>query len=129
MSQQTPYQMLGEDGIRRLVDIFYDITDSAPEAEAVRAMHGDDTTEIRSKLADYLNGWLGGPHHYHQKYGTVCLTEPHAHYHIGPQARDQWLWCMEQALQQTGASDALRDLLKQPMFGIADAVRNQDGDQ
>ena len=129
MSQQTPYQMLGEDGIRRLVDIFYDIMDSAPEAEAVRAMHGDDTTEIRSKLADYLNGWPGGPHHYHQKYGTVCLTEPHAHYHIGPQARDQWLWCMEQALQQTGASDALRDLLKQPMFGIADAVRNQDGDQ
>ena len=36
----TPYDLLGgEDGIRRLVDRFYDLMDTAPEAATVRALH------------------------------------------------------------------------------------------
>jgi len=124
---QTPYQILGEDGIRRLTSAFYDIMDELPEAAGLRAMHARDLSPMKDKLADYLIGWMGGPPLYADKYGTVCMTSPHEPYHIGPQERDQWLLCMDRALQQIGASDELVAMLKIPMFRIADAIRNKDG--
>ena len=124
---QTPFQILGEQGIRELTSAFYDIMDSLPEAAGVRAMHAADLAPMKEKLAEYLIGWMGGPPLYAQKYGTVCMTEPHEHYHIGPEERDQWLLCMHKALVQTGASDELVEMLRQPLFRIADAIRNREG--
>ncbi len=125
--QQTPYQLLGEDGIQHLVNTFYDIMDSLPEAAGVRAMHADDLSTMKIKLAEYLTGWMGGPPVYAQKYGSVCMTSPHEFYHIGPDERDQWLLCMDKALAQTGASEELVAMLKMPLFRIADAIRNREG--
>ena len=124
---QTPYQILGEDGIRQLTNTFYDIMDSLPEAAGLRAMHAKDLSAMKEKLADYLIGWMGGPPLYANKYGTVCMTTPHEPYHIGPAERDQWLLCMDKALEQTGASEELIKMLKIPLFRIADAVRNKQG--
>ena len=124
---QTPYQILGEDGIRDLTDAFYDIMDEDPEAAKLRAMHAADLTPMKARLAEYLTGWMGGPPRYAKKYGTVCMTEPHAPFHIGPQERDQWLLCMDKALARIGASDELVQMLKMPMFRIADAIRNREG--
>ena len=126
-SAQTPYQILGEEGIRELTGVFYDLMDTLPEASELRAMHAEDLGPMKIKLAEYLTGWMGGPPRYADKYGTVCMTTPHEPYHIGPRERDQWLLCMDKALEQTGASDELVDMLKVPMFRIADAVRNKDG--
>ncbi|MFT5482615.1 MAG: hemoglobin [Halieaceae bacterium] len=126
MNQQTPYQLLGEDGIRQLSHAFYDAMDELPQAATVRAMHAASLTDIKQKLFEYLVGWMGGPPLYAEKTGTVCLTEPHRPYAIGPVERDQWLLCMERALESTEASDELRQLLKEPLFRIADTVRNQD---
>lgn len=125
--QKTPYQLFGEQGIRDLVCAFYDIMDTLPEAAGVRAMHAQDLGPMKEKLAEYLIGWMGGPPLYADKYGTVCMTEPHEHYHIGPAERDQWLMCMDRALEQTGASDEVVEMLKIPMFRIADTVRNREG--
>lgn len=125
---QTPYQLLGGDaGIRKLAETFYDVMDELPEAEEIRHMHGESLVDIKEKLYEYLSGWLGGPHHYHQKYGTVCLTSPHKPYAIGPSHRDQWLMCMDEALRRVDASDEVKAMLKDPMFRIADAIRNTDG--
>ena len=124
---QTPYNILGEDGIRELTNAFYDIMDSLPEMADLRAMHARDLAPMKEKLAEYLTGWMGGPPLYADKYGTVCMTSPHEPYHIGPEERDQWLLCMDKALQQTGASEELVQMLKVPMFRIADAVRNKEG--
>jgi hemoglobin len=124
---QTPYQILGEDGIRRLTNTFYDIMDALPEAAGLRAMHAENLSPMKEKLAEYLTGWMGGPPRYGDKYGTVCMTTPHEPYHIGPEERDQWLLCMDKALEETGASEELVDMLKIPMFRIADAVRNKEG--
>ncbi len=125
---QTPYELLGgETGVRRLADTFYDVMDELPEAEAIRKMHAESLVDVKQKLFEYLSGWLGGPHHYHKKHGTVCLTKPHKPYAIGPAERDQWLLCMDETLRRIGASEQLKAMLKQPMFGIADAIRNTDG--
>ena len=124
---QTPYNILGEEGIRELTNAFYDIMDRLPEMADLRAMHARDLAPMKDKLAEYLTGWMGGPPLYADKYGTVCMTSPHEPYHIGPEDRDQWLLCMDKALQQTGASEDLVQMLKVPMFRIADAVRNKEG--
>ncbi len=124
---QTPFQILGEDGIRDLCNAFYDIMDTLPEAADIRAMHADDLSPMKEKLTMYLTGWMGGPPLYADKYGTVCMTEPHEPYHIGPEERDQWLLCMDKALEAIGAGDELVEMLKVPMFRVADAVRNKEG--
>ena len=126
-SEKTPFQILGEEGIQQLAAAFYDIMDTLPEAAGIRAMHAADLTPMKTKLAQYLTGWMGGPPRYAEEYGTVCMTTPHEHFHIGPTERDQWLLCMDKALQQCGASEELVQLLKVPMFRIADAIRNKQG--
>lgn len=55
------------------------------------------------------------------------MTEPHEPFHIGPEERDMWLHCMDLALLEIGASATLIDMLKVPLFRIADAVRNKEG--
>ena len=124
---QTPFQLLGESGIRELTSAFYDIMDSDPAFARLRGMHADDLAPMKEKLAEYLIGWMGGPPLYARKYGTVCMTEPHEPYHIGPGERDQWLACMDKALTRVEASDELLAMLKVPLFRIADAVRNREG--
>lgn len=123
---QTPYQLMGEQGIRDLAAAFYDIMDTLPEAAGIRAMHAPDLAPMKTKLADYLIGWMGGPPLYAAKHGTVCMTEPHEPYHIGPAERDQWLQCMDLALARCGADEAVLAMLKVPLFRIADAVRNRE---
>ncbi|WP_255399748.1 hypothetical protein [Oceanicoccus sp. KOV_DT_Chl] len=61
MSAQTPYQILGEDGIRQLADAFYDVMDEQPQAETIRHMHAANLDLIKQKLCEYLTGWMGGP--------------------------------------------------------------------
>lgn len=126
MSNKTPYQLLGEEKIIELAHAFYDVMDELEEAKDIRKMHGEDLTEIKEKLADYLTGWMGGPPKYHDKHGTVCLTDPHEHYHIGPAERDQWLLCMDKALERVNASEEVVNMLKVPMQRIAEAVKNRN---
>jgi hemoglobin len=125
--RQTPYEMLGgEEGIRKLADAFYDAMDDPTDVQEIRDMHAANLDEIKEKLFEYLSGWLGGPRLYVEKYKSVCLTEPHAPYAIGPKERDQWLVCMDDALERIGTDDELKELLKKPFFMIADTVRNQE---
>jgi len=129
MSITSPYDALGgEQGIRQLCREFYLAMDALPEAEHIRRMHSESLVEVEEKLFEYLSGWLGGPPLYSKKYGRICLTEPHEPYAIGPNARDQWLLCMDVALDKVGASEELKEIMKQPLFGIANAVRNKDED-
>ncbi|SFQ10864.1 hemoglobin [Geopseudomonas sagittaria] len=123
----TPYQLLGgEDGVRRLCEAFYDCMEQLPEAADIRRMHGEDLSGIRQKLFEFLSGWLGGPHLYAQKYGSICMTGPHRPFAIGPKERDQWLLCMDRALEQVGASEEVKAMLKQPLQAIADMIRNRE---
>ena len=101
MSEATPYEIIGrEDGVRALAGAFYEAMDELEAAEEVRNMHAANLDLIKEKLFEYLNGWLGGPHLYKDKYGTICLTDPHQPYPIGEAQRDQWIACWEPALEK-----------------------------
>ena len=124
--QPTPYAMLGGDaGVQRLVDRFYDLMETAPYAKTIRAMHGADLGPMRERLFYFLSGWLGGPNLFFDKRPGVCIRSAHAPFTIGEEERDAWLRCMREALEETGASEEVRQLLEGPFFRIADLFRTQ----
>ncbi|MBT7333283.1 MAG: group II truncated hemoglobin [Gammaproteobacteria bacterium] len=123
---QTPYEILGDQGIKALVKAFYEVMDTHPAAKEIRAMHAENLEPVKSKLVSFLVGWMGGPPVYLAVTGTVCLTDPHAAFHIGPRQTEQWLLCMDEALIKVNASQELKEMLKLPMEHIANTVRNQD---
>ena len=125
-SVQTHYDALGgDDGIRRIVDRFYDLMDTAPEAIHVRALHAASLKVSREKLRLFLTGWTGGPQLYVEKFGHPMLRQRHFPFAIGSVARDEWLWCMERALTEHAMPDDLRAYLTQRLQALAEHMRNQ----
>ncbi len=122
----TPYDLIGrEEGVKALAAAFYQAMDEMEEVESVRSMHAANLDLIQQKLFEYLNGWLGGPHLYKDKYGTICLTEPHQPYPIGEDQRDQWMACWERALERINAPDEFRNMTREPIFRMASFLMNQ----
>lgn len=122
---RSPYDILGDEGIRDLVGAFYDVMDESPDAARIRAMHAADLGPMRSMLTAFLTQWMGGPPVYQALRGSMCLTGAHMPYAIGPAERDMWLACMDRALERIGASEALTTMLREPLRRVADAVRNR----
>ena len=124
----TPYEQLGgEDGIRRLVDRFYDLMDTAPEAATVRALHAASLRASREKLRLFMTGWTGGPALYVERFGHPRLRMRHFPFAIGERERDEWLWCMDRAIAEHAMPDALRAQLRERLHALADHMRNQPG--
>ncbi|MBN8777669.1 group II truncated hemoglobin [Thiomonas arsenitoxydans] len=122
----TPYQRLGgAEGVRRLVDHFYDLMDLEPQYVDLRAMHPTNSEETREKLYLFLSGWLGGPDLYSPQYGHPRLRMRHFPYAIGTKERDEWMACMVQTLNEVEMDDTLRRQLHEAFAGTADWMRNK----
>jgi hemoglobin len=122
----TPYELLGgETGVRHLVDRFYDLMDSAPEAANVRALHARSLKSSREKLFLFISGWTGGPPLYVERFGHPRLRMRHFPFAIGVRERDEWLWCMDRALDEHEMPDELRTHLRARLHQLADHMRNQ----
>ena len=126
-TEQTPYELLGgDDGVRRLVADFYRLMDSLPEAAPIRAMHEGDLTEMTDKLGTFLIGWMGGPQHYQERFGRVIIPLAHRPFSIGPAERDQWLMCMEGALEKTSLDASMKARLMDSFGRMAEMCRTKD---
>lgn len=121
----TLYSVIGEEGLRKLVDRFYDIMDTDSSAREIRAMHPTDLTESRDKLFMFLVGRFGGPPVYMEKRGSPALRMRHAPFPINGNARDQWMACMGQAMREQLHEPGMIDLLNEFFYMVADAMRNQ----
>ncbi len=125
---QTLFEQIGgETVIRQLVDRFYDLMDSQPEAAGIRALHPADLAESRDKLYWFLVGWSGGPPMYIERFGHPRLRARHLPFPIGESERDQWLWCMNQALEETITDGLARTQLSRNFMQLADFMRNKAG--
>ena len=125
---ETPYQQLGgEQRLRQLVNTFYDLMESLPEAAQIRALHPTDMQSSRDKLFMFLSGWLGGPSLYIEQYGHPRLRARHLPFPIDRAGRDAWLLCMDRALEQLQVDRALHFQLMQAFLQTADHMRNKEG--
>jgi hemoglobin len=122
---QTPYDWMGgESVVLALCERFYDLMDLEPAYAALRSVHGPDLAQARQKLFWFLCGWLGGPSYYTDRFGHPRLRMRHMPFAIGIRERDQWLACMDQAMQDTDIDPVLRERLKASFFQTADWMRN-----
>jgi hemoglobin len=123
--QSTPYEKIGgEKSVQTLVDRFYDLMNDDESVEGIRKMHAKSLRISREKLYLFLSGWLGGPQLYVEKYGHPMLRKRHLPFAIGESERDQWLKCMNIALDEQ-VEEPLRAELKASFFKVADHMINQ----
>ena len=124
----THYERIGgEQKVRALVDRFYDLMDTLPEAYGIRKMHPQDLSGSRQKLFEFLSGWMGGPQLFIEKYGHPRLRARHLPFDVDESARDQWMMCMRQALEEVVEDAALAAELEQALYKVADFMQNQGG--
>ena len=115
----------GEKALRLLVDRFYDLMDSSVEAQDIRKLHAKSLHGSREKLFMFLSGWSGGPQLYVERFGHPRLRMRHLPFAIGSVERDQWLWCMNKALDESGLDPRVVEYLKKHFAETADFMRNQ----
>jgi len=125
-SPLTHYQRIGgEVKVRALVQRFYHLMDELPEAYGIRKLHAEDLQGATEKLYKFLTGWMGGPQLYVEQYGHPMLRRRHMPFSIGNAERDQWMLCMNQALDDVVGDAELRQELSAAFAKVADHMRNQ----
>lgn len=121
----TPFEALGgEEGVRALVDRFYDAMETLPEAEGIRRMHPQDLGESRRKLWMFLVGRFGGPPVYEQERGHPRLRARHMPFPVGADEARQWMACMDVALADI-SDDQLAIELRAFFSQVAEHMRNR----
>ncbi|MDO9052618.1 MAG: group II truncated hemoglobin [Gallionella sp.] len=127
-AQQTHYQRIGgAENIRALVRRFYELMDHLPESYGIRKMHAQDLQSANDKLFKFLSGWMGGPQLFVEEYGHPMLRRRHLPFAIGDAERDQWMLCMNRALDEVVEDVALRQELSDAFTKVADHMRNRAG--
>ena len=123
----TPYQRIGgETAVRQLCKTFYNIMSTTPQTKLIRDMHPEDIDSSEEKLFLFLSGWLGGPNLYIEKYGHPRLRRRHLPFTIGIEERDQWLYCMANALKILNLEELFAEQLMGSFVELADFMRNQE---
>lgn len=118
----------GEDGVRRLVETFYDIVETRPEGRPLLALHmrGHGVAHSRIEQFNFLSGFFGGPQLYAERHGHSNVRLMHEHVEINPQARDAWINCMAMAIDDVGLPPDAKAKMMKPFTRVADILVNRD---
>ena len=105
------YELIGEDGVRRLVGSFY------------QRVRGDDILSplypeqdfagAEERLRDFLIGRFGGPMRYVERRGHPRLRMRHARFRVDRAARDRWVSLMDSALAEASLHPDATAMLRQ----------------
>ena len=124
--ERTPYELIGGDAaVRRLVQRFYELMDTLPEAWGVRKLHPESLAGSEEKLFMFLSGWLGGPPLFTARFGHPRLRARHLPFAIGEAEAAQWMLCMRQAMDDVVADAGLRRWLDGKLTDLAAHMRNR----
>ncbi len=123
----TAYELIGGDeGLKQLVKLFYDNMETLPEAKPIRELHAKDLRSARGKFYMFLSGWMGGPDRYIAAFGHPRLRARHLPFPIGTEERDQWLMCMQKALNDLDIEKIFREQLMNSFTQTANHMMNKD---
>ena len=97
---QTIFDVIGEDGVRRLVAGFYR---RVPADDVLGPMYPEaDLAGAEKRLRDFLVYRFGGPQTYIEERGHPRLRMRHAPFAIDVTARDRWMRLMRESLDDCG---------------------------
>lgn len=105
------YTELGPEALKQLVNTFYDEVVKSP---IISQLFVNDINEIKAKQYLFLTQFLGGPQLYTQTYGHPRMRMRHLPHKIDEAAKNEWLRCMQFAVD----SLAIDQELKLKLFGV-----------
>lgn len=110
--------------VERLVDAHLFVLRSQPENAQLCCFYTRGFDHYRTRMCEYITGFLGGPTLYMQHHGFPQLREQHQKLAITTQLRDLWYSCMTQAIAQEIADPELRAELNAVFWSVADSLCN-----
>ena len=116
----------GEEGLRRLVERFYDYVETLPEGRNLRRLHarGHGVPHARTEQFNFLSGFMGGRHYYREKHGHMDVKLMHAHVPIRQDDAENWMFCMNRALDDEGLSGPHIEKLRGVFERVANVLVN-----
>ncbi len=125
MTESTLYDLVGGmPFFERLVDRFYE---GVAVDEVLRPLYPEaDLAPARRRLTLFLAQYWGGPTTYSRERGHPRLRARHFAFPIGGSERDRWLLHMRAAIDESGASVAVRERLHDYVTKAAEAMVNRD---
>jgi hemoglobin len=117
----------GAEGVRRLVETFYDIVEQEPEGKPLHVLHarGHGVAHARIEQFHFLSGFFGGPGLYFERHGHANVRTMHAHVEIDAAARDAWLACMSMAIDRIGLPPETKAQIMGPFTRVATMLVNR----
>jgi hemoglobin len=121
--------MGGEEGVRALVERFYDaMTELEP---ALARLHPCDergyvVRASRDRFALFFIGWLGGPQAYIAQHGHPRLRMRHARVPVDTAMAGAWMRCMTHALEAQAVEPEVREFLEARLRDLTMFLRNSE---
>lgn len=112
----------GMDGVRLVVDRFYDLMEHEPSYAPLRAMHEADLMPTRVSLTQFLTAWLGGPRDWFVARPGACIMSMHRAMPITRDTAAQWVHAMSRALVENRVEPALGAQMQQSFLRMANAM-------
>ncbi|PSL50909.1 hemoglobin [Salsuginibacillus halophilus] len=104
--QQTLFDYIGETKLHQLVDAFYARVQEHPDLAPI---FPDDLTETARKQKQFLTQFFGGPPLYTEEHGHPMLRARHMPFTITPVRASAWVFCMEEAMEDTGIEEEVQE--------------------
>lgn len=123
MNEAEVMRVLGEQGIRRMVEAFYRRVRADDLIGPMYPQEDIQGAEVR--LTDFILFRLGGSNRYLETRGHPRLRMRHITFKIGLAERDRWLELMSAAMDETSVSPGAREFLDSYFAQTADFMRNQ----
>ncbi|MES2020621.1 MAG: group II truncated hemoglobin [Pseudomonadota bacterium] len=112
----------GTEGVRTVVERFYDLMQDDPRYAPLRAMHEEDLFPMRVSLTQFLSAWLGGPRDWFEARPGTCIMSMHRAMGITPETAAQWVEAMSRALADARVEKALGTQMQQAFLRMAGAM-------
>ena len=110
LTEADIYDIIGEDGFRRLVAAFYR---RVPDDNILGPMYpADDLAGAQERLREFLVFRFGGPQRYIEKRGHPRLRMRHAPFVVNQTARDRWVELMTAAFDDAQLSPTARQVMQ-----------------
>ncbi len=122
---RTLYEQVGgEEGVKKLVNTFYDKIESTEEGKPVLLlqMRGHGIAHARVEQVNFLSGFLGGPKLFIEKWGHSDIRKIHEHIAIDQISSDSWINCMQMTLDELNYSTELKDKLMNNFRRVAELL-------
>lgn len=116
----------GEEAVAQLVERFYDLMETRPEAYEIHRLHfrGHGLEHTRAEQLNFMIGFMGGRQYYREKHGHMDLKQIHAHVPIRERDAEIWLETWELAIDECGLQGEDIDRLKATVTRVAHRLVN-----